>query len=73
MQLNQLSGIQRGGKQREKFHIKDLLCIRCCSSTKNMEIRWCDTYEEIYEKALQVKERYYFGKTENNTLESQRY
>ncbi len=63
MKINQLSGIQRGGHQREKYHIKDLLCINPeCHNllyTKNMEIRWSDQYEEVYEKALQVREKYY--------------
>lgn len=66
MKLNQLSGIQRGGRQREKYHIKDLLCINCDSTTKNMEIRWCDVYKEIYEKALQTREQYYPLETEND-------
>ena len=71
MKINQLPGIQRGGHQREKYHIKDLLCINSeCKDficTKNIEIRWCDTYEEIYEKAVQIRELYYPCKTENNT------
>lgn len=70
MKINQLSGIQRGGHQREKYHIKDLLCInpecKDFSYTKNIEIRWCDTYEDIYEKAIQIREQYYSDKTENN-------
>ena len=69
MKLNQLAGIQRFGHQREKYHIKDLLCInsecREFSATKNIEIRWCDTYEEIYEKALEIRSKYY-PETENN-------
>lgn len=62
MKINPVgSGIQRGCRQREKFHIKDLLCINCdCQTiTKNMEIRWCDQYEEIYEEALKIREQYY--------------
>lgn len=50
--------------------MKDLLCINEeCKSfpyTKNIEIRWCDTYEEVYEKATQIKKQYYPNKTENN-------
>ena len=66
MSENQLAGIQRFGHQREKYHVKDLLCINpgCKCTTKNMEIRWCDTYDEIYERA--VKERVnYYPETEN--------
>lgn len=43
MKINELgSGIQRGGHQREKWHIKDLACFNkpCCGKqTKNIEIR----------------------------------
>lgn len=60
-------GIQRGGNQREKGHTKDMFCIQCQEITKNVEIRWRDTYEEAYEKALQVRNQYYAEKTENNT------
>ena len=60
------SGIQRGRNQREKFHCKDLYCLQCGEVTKNMEIRWCDTYNEIYERA--VKERMnYYPETENKS------
>lgn len=55
---------------KRKYHIKDLLCInpecKDFSYTKNIEIRWCDTYEDIYEKAIQIREQYYSDKTENN-------
>ena len=56
---NQLgAGIQRG-KQRGKFHIKDLYCPVCFNITKNIEIRWCDTYNEVYDKALEIMDKYY--------------
>ena len=67
MQLNQCgSGIQRGGHQREKYHIKDLMCINpgCKCKTKNIEVRWCDSYEEIYERAVRERVNYY-SETEN--------
>lgn len=63
MQINPCgSGIQRGGRQRERYHIKDLMCLYCSTdgeATKNMEIRWCDMYEDVYEKALEVRNNYY--------------
>lgn len=52
------AGIQRSN-QREKWHVKDLYCMFCKCITKNMEIRWCDTYEEIYNKAINVRNKYY--------------
>lgn len=52
-------GIQRK-QQREKFHVKDLTCMLCSGNeTKNMEVRYCDDYKEIYEKALEKRENYY--------------
>lgn len=53
------AGIQRGNHQREKFHIKDMYCICCDDVTKNIEVRWCDDYLEIFEKALKLREKYY--------------
>lgn len=51
-------GIQRR-KMRSKYHIKDLYCNNCHKVTKNMEIRYCDYYEDIYNKAKEVKDTYY--------------
>lgn len=52
MKINQLgSGIQRNGNQRKKKHIKDLTCFNeGCNGeiTKNVEIRWCDDYLEMF-------------------------
>lgn len=55
------SGIQRGGKQREKNHIKDLLCLNkgCGFETKNLEVRYCDDYLEMLGKAQELHEEYY--------------
>ena len=58
-------GIQRGGRQREKYHVKDLYCPVCGRIEKCMEIRHCDVYEEIYEEALKIRSNYY-QETENN-------
>ena len=34
--------------------------------TKNLEIRWCDDYLEVYEMAQQIRSCYYTDKMENN-------
>lgn len=55
------AGIQRE-VQREKYHIKDLMCINPgCNgiTTKNMEIRYCDTFADIMEKAKLYHREYY--------------
>ena len=66
---NQLgAGIQRT-KQREKFHVKDLYCPVCFKITKCTEIRWCDTYDEIFNKAVELREEYYPEETGNIKLE----
>ena len=33
-----LDGLQRGGHQREKKHIKDAFCIECQDITKNIDV-----------------------------------
>lgn len=57
------TGIQRGGKQREKGHIKDLLCLNqeCCKLpfTKNLEIRYCDDFLEMLNKVPKLHTKYY--------------
>ena len=49
--------------QREKYHIKDLHCInpecRDMEITKNIEVRWCDNYEEVYKIAKEIRDKYY--------------
>lgn len=63
MKINQLgSGIQRGGKQREKYHIKDLTCFnKGCQGaiTKNLEVRWCDDLLDAMDKAEKIRGKYY--------------
>lgn len=70
MKINQLgSGIQRGGNQRKKKHIKDLTCFnKGCNGeiTKNIEIRWCDDYLEMLNYAQRIRSHYYVDKVENN-------
>lgn len=45
-------GIQRFGRQRPIEHEKDLYCLNCKIVTQNMEVRYCDDYEETLEKAI---------------------
>ena len=59
---NQLgSGIQRAN-QRSKYHIKDLTCLnQGCNGmvTKNIEVRYCDSFDEMMEKAKELHREYY--------------
>ena len=62
-------GIQRSN-QREKGHIKDLMCInKGCEgiTTKNLEVRFCDDYLEMIDKAYELHNVYY---GENNKRRS---
>lgn len=54
-------GIQRGGRQREKGHIKDLhcLCVNMKYKTKNLEVRYCDSFDEMMMKAEELHREYY--------------
>lgn len=58
-----VTGIQRK-QQREKGHVKDLYCLRCGFVTKNEEVRYCDSYDEIFELAKIKGENYYTDKYE---------
>ena len=54
-------GIQRKN-QREKGHIKDLACInKGCDGeiTKNLEVRYCDNFQEMMNKAVNLHKKYY--------------
>lgn len=55
------SGIQRGGNQREKGHIKNLecLCTKLIDRVPNLEVRYCDDMGEMMEKAVRLHEKYY--------------
>ena len=56
------SGIQRAN-QREKGHIKDLTCINPgCNGdiTKNIEVRYCDSFDEMMEYAEELHNEYYW-------------
>ena len=61
LQINQLGdGIQRS-QQREKFHIKDLtcMCVNLEEITKNLEVRYCDDFQEMMNKAMELRPKYY--------------
>lgn len=56
------SGIQRGPRQREKGHIKDMTCFNSgCNGeiTKNIEVRYCDDFAAILEKAKELHTELY--------------
>ena len=55
------SGIQRAN-QREKGHIKDLYCLQCQDTTKNLEVRYCDSFDEMMDKAEELHREYYSEK-----------
>lgn len=54
-------GVQRGGKQRERNHIKDLACIctKLEGTTKNLEVRYCDNFQEMMKKAIKKHNELY--------------
>lgn len=57
-------GIQRQ-RQRERKHVKDLYCLKCREVTKCIEVRFCDSYEEIFEAAKIKRENYYIDDYES--------
>lgn len=58
-----VTGIQRK-QQREKGHVKDITCLNCKCITKNIEVRYCDCYNEIYKLAKKKRENYYIDNNE---------
>lgn len=52
-------GLQRNYRQREKGHIKDLFCLKCQDVTKNIEVRYCDRFDEMMEMAETVHKQFY--------------
>lgn len=55
------AGIQRSN-QRGREHIKDLTCInKGCNGeiTKNLEVRYCDDFQEMMDKAVELHREYY--------------
>ena len=66
LQENKLAqGIQRKS-QREKFHIKDLYYLSCGKICKCVEIRFCDSFDEVMEKAIKLSQVYYSKENINN-------
>lgn len=55
---NIASGLQRKS-QRERYHVKDLTCLYCGKITKNIEVRYCDWFKDVYCKAEKVRTKYY--------------
>ena len=45
-------------QQREPFHIKDNGCLRC-GEVKTMEVRYCDSFQEMMDKAVELHKEYY--------------
>lgn len=63
-------GIQRGKHQRSKYHVKDLTCFNCNGEvTKNLEVRFCDNYDEVFQKATEVRGEYYIKDGDNYVLQ----
>ena len=58
------NGIQRSN-QREKGHIKDLYCLQCQDTTKNLEVRYCDSFDEMMQKAEELHREYYINTFEH--------
>lgn len=52
-------GIQRRGKQRENNHIKNIWCLNCNDVTKNLEVRYCDSFDMKLETAQEIQNQYY--------------
>lgn len=66
LQENKLAqGIQRKS-QRKKFHVKDLTCLNCDGEIcKCIEVRYCDSFNEVMDKAKELSKIYYSRKNIN--------
>ena len=64
---NQVGDKMRRPNMREKDHVKNLwcLCTKLQMRTKNLEVRWCDDFDERMEYAKKIKSKYY---DKNNEL-----
>lgn len=51
--------------KENKKHVKDLYCLKCGEVTKCIEVRFCDSYEEIFEAAKIKRENYYIDDYES--------
>lgn len=53
-----LDGLQRK-LQKEKYHIKNAFCINCQDITYNLEVKYCDSFDEMIDKAKLLHGEYY--------------
>jgi hypothetical protein len=54
-----VDGMQRIHRQREEEHRKNIFCIYCKERTVNLEVRYCDDFDEKMDKAITLHEEYY--------------
>lgn len=59
-----IDGIQRNGREREKYHIKDMWCCHCKEETKCLEVRYKDYLPDILQRAEILHDKYY-GRNRN--------
>ena len=52
-----MDGIQRK-RTREKYHVKDLYCLYERKDSKAVEVRWCDSINDIKEYIPKLKREY---------------
>lgn len=64
-----LDGLQRNKGQREKYQIKDVFCINCQDITKNIEVRYYDSFDEMMDKAESLHGEYYNEKSYHFTVD----
>lgn len=51
---------------KKKFHIKDLTCLNCDGKIcKCIEVRYCDSFDEVMDKAKELSKIYYSRKNIN--------
>ena len=61
------NGIQRSN-QRQKGHVKDLYCLQCKAVTKNLEVIYCDSFDEMMQKAEKLHREYLVEEHNNNAV-----
>mgnify|MGYP007033706314 FL=1 len=60
LQCLQENKLAQGIPQRKKFHIKDLTCLNCDGKIcKCIEVRYCDSFDEVMDKAKELSKMYY--------------
>lgn len=60
-----VDGLQRR-HQRPNNHVKDVWCLDCNIISKNLEVRFCDDFNEKMEVARQIRNEYYSEENTNN-------